>query len=107
MKGTSMTWPALVLNQTIEDLIQRDAPIAFGLSGGIDGATAAAATFRELQTRGYRGTCIGIHSDLGRVEHTDSLPHCQRLCEALGIELVVVRRQAGDMMDHWLQRWHD
>ncbi len=25
----------------------------------------------------------------------------------LGLELMVVRREAGDMMDRWLQRWRD
>lgn len=105
--NTSTTWPAIVMDETIERLIAGNAPVAFGLSGGIDGATAAAVTLRELRARGHRGTCIAIHSDLGRVEHTDSLPQCQRIAERLGLELVVVRRQAGDMMDRWLQRQRD
>jgi hypothetical protein len=46
-----------------------------------------------------------IHSDLGRVEWRQSLPVCERLAARLGVELVVVRRQAGDMMDRWLSRW--
>jgi 3'-phosphoadenosine 5'-phosphosulfate sulfotransferase (PAPS reductase)/FAD synthetase len=30
---------------------------------------------------------------------------CERLAQRLGVELVVVRRKAGDMMDRWLSRW--
>jgi 3'-phosphoadenosine 5'-phosphosulfate sulfotransferase (PAPS reductase)/FAD synthetase len=30
---------------------------------------------------------------------------CERLSARLGIDLVIVRRQAGDMMDRWLSRW--
>lgn len=46
-----------------------------------------------------------IHADLGRVEWTDSLPMCQRLAEQLKLEVIVVRRPAGDMMDRWASRW--
>ncbi|GHP00853.1 hypothetical protein KSF_109000 [Reticulibacter mediterranei] len=102
-----MTWPTLAVDETVADLTRRHAPVAACLSGGIDGATAAAYAFSNLRANGYQGPFIGIHSDLGRVEHTDSQPQCQRLCDQLGIELVVVRRQSGDMMDRWLQRWRD
>lgn len=104
---TAMTWPTLQTDPFIEDLLARNVPIAFGLSGGIDGATACAYTLDVLKKRGYTGKCIAIHSHLGRIEHTDSLPICQRLCEQLALPLVVVQRQAGDMMDRWLQRWND
>jgi 3'-phosphoadenosine 5'-phosphosulfate sulfotransferase (PAPS reductase)/FAD synthetase len=30
---------------------------------------------------------------------------CERLAAAVGVELVTVRRAAGDMMDRWLTRW--
>ncbi|GCE32091.1 hypothetical protein KDA_75750 [Dictyobacter alpinus] len=102
-----MSWPGLSTDHTVADLIERQMPIAACLSGGIDGATAAAYAVNDVRAQGYRGPIIGIHSDLGRVEHLDSLPQCQRLCDHLDIELVVVRRQSGDMMDRWLQRWRD
>jgi 3'-phosphoadenosine 5'-phosphosulfate sulfotransferase (PAPS reductase)/FAD synthetase len=46
-----------------------------------------------------------VHADLGVIEWTDSLPACQRLAEHLGLELIVVRRKAGDMLTRWQQRW--
>lgn len=48
-----------------------------------------------------------MHSDLGRIEWAESLPQCERLAAHLGWELLVVRRQAGDMMDRWQGRWQN
>jgi hypothetical protein len=101
----SMTFPALSVTPLITDLLHADAPIAIGISGGKDSDVAGFETVRYLREIGHQGPKILIHSDLGRVEHKDSLPQCQRLADRLGLELVVVRRQAGDMMDRWLARW--
>lgn len=80
-------------------------PVAIGVSGGKDSSAAAWATINHLDGIGHRGPRILIHSDLGRTEWKDSLTICQRLADQLKTELVVVRRQAGDMMDRWLTRW--
>src|SRR4029077_13373481 len=61
----------------------------------------------HLRAIGHCGEVVLIHSDLGRVEWDDSLPTCERLASFLVVELLVVRRAAGDMMDRWLQRWRD
>ena len=52
-----------------------------------------------------RGPRLLIHSDLGRIEWKQSLPMCQRLADRVGMELVVVRRLAGDLLDRWKVRW--
>lgn len=83
------------------------APVAIGVSGGKDSCAAAIATIEHLRAIGHRGEVVLIHADLGRVEWDDSLPTCARLAAFLGVELLVVRRSAGDMMDRWLQRWRD
>lgn len=101
------TFPAIETTDLIMSLIESSSPIALGVSGGKDGATAAHVVQAYLKSIGYTGEIILIHSDLGRVEHKDSLPSCQRLADRLGLELVVVRRKSGDMMDRWLQRWRD
>lgn len=80
-------------------------PVAIGVSGGKDSSAAAWATINYLDQIRHRGPRILIHSDLGRTEWKDSLPTCQRLSDRLKTELVVVRRNAGDMMDRWLTRW--
>jgi 3'-phosphoadenosine 5'-phosphosulfate sulfotransferase (PAPS reductase)/FAD synthetase len=95
------------VDATISDLLAADAPVAIGVSGGKDSCAAAIATVEHLRAIGHRGEVVLVHADLGRVEWDDSLPTCERLASFLGVELLVVRRAAGDMMDRWLQRWRD
>ena len=82
-----------------------NSPVAIGVSGGKDSSALAFATVEHLDAIGHRGPRVLIHSDLGRVEWTESGPTCARLAERLGVELITVRRGAGDMMDRWLTRW--
>ncbi|WP_081577048.1 phosphoadenosine phosphosulfate reductase domain-containing protein [Acidithiobacillus thiooxidans] len=91
----------------INALIERDAVVAVGVSGGKDSQACAIAVSRYLDTIGHQGPRVLIHADLGRVEWKDSLPTCERLAEQIGWELMVVRRKAGDMMDRWLGRWRN
>lgn len=100
-------FPLIETTPLIDDLLTKNAPVAIGVSGGKDGDIAAFETKAYLEAAGHQGPFILIHSDLGRVEHKDSLPACERLATRLGVELVVVRRQAGDMMDRWLTRWYN
>lgn len=101
------SFPGVETTPLITDLLMRKAPVAVGVSGGKDSNVAAFEVLRYLREVGHQGELLLIHSDLGRIEHTDSLPACQRLSDRLGLELVVVRREKGDMVDRWLQRWSD
>lgn len=96
---------AIAVDPTIQDMIWANAPVAIGVSGGKDSQAAAIATLSHLKVNGHAGTVVLIHSDLGVVEWKDSLPACQRLADKLGLELLVVRRKAGDLMDRWEARW--
>lgn len=89
----------------IDALIAANAPVAIGVSGGKDSQATALATIAHLDQAGHTGPRILVHSDLGVVEWADSLPVCERLARHLGIELVTLRRAAGDMMDRWEARW--
>lgn len=95
------------LTPDIESLLRANAPVAVGVSGGKDSQAAALVVARHLDSIGHTGPRTLIHSSLGRVEWVDSMPVCEELAAHLGWELVVVRRKAGDMMDRWLQRWHN
>jgi 3'-phosphoadenosine 5'-phosphosulfate sulfotransferase (PAPS reductase)/FAD synthetase len=95
------------VDATITGLLAADAPVAIGVSGGKDSCAAAIATVEHLRAVGHKGPVVLVHADLGRVEWDASLPTCERLAAHLGVELLVVRRQSGDMMDRWLQRWRD
>ena len=89
----------------IESALDSQAPVFIGVSGGKDSQALAYRLGDHLDNRGHAGPRLLIHSDLGRVEWRQSLTVCERLAARLGVELVVVRRQAGDMMDRWLSRW--
>ncbi len=91
----------------IDDLLARNAVCAIGISGGKDSIACALAVEEHLNAIGHTGPRALVHSDLGRVEWKQSLAKCEELAAAMGWELVVVRRNAGDMMDRWLVRWEN
>jgi 3'-phosphoadenosine 5'-phosphosulfate sulfotransferase (PAPS reductase)/FAD synthetase len=94
---------------SVDDLILKElskgAPVAVGVSGGKDSSAVAVRTIAFLNEVGHSGPRVLIHSDLGRLEWQQSLPSCRRLADHLGVELVVVRRGAGDLFERWRQRW--
>lgn len=89
----------------IDQLLTAGAPVAIGISGGKDSTAVAFATMEHLDTIGHTGPRVLIHSDLGMVEWKDSQPTCDRLAQRLGMELMVVNRKAGGMMERWETRW--
>ncbi|AOY97823.1 hypothetical protein BKK79_36825 (plasmid) [Cupriavidus sp. USMAA2-4] len=89
----------------VDAALARDCVVAIGVSGGKDSVACAIATSRYLDQIGHAGPRVLVHADLGRVEWKDSLPACERLAAAIGWELKVVARQAGDMLARWEGRW--
>lgn len=100
-----MKYRSVARDSQVDVLLAAGAPVAIGVSGGKDSQAAAIATIRYLDALGHRGDRVLIHSDLGVVEWNDSIRVCRELAEHLRVELVVVRRKAGDMMDRWEARW--
>ncbi|MEO7716339.1 MAG: phosphoadenosine phosphosulfate reductase family protein [Capsulimonas sp.] len=99
------TAPPISVDPEVRELLGLNAPVAMGISGGKDSAAVAFATCDYLDNIGHTGPRLLIHSDLGAVEWRDSLPACERLADHLGVELAVVRRPAGGMMERWESRW--
>lgn len=56
------------------------------------------------RTQEWKGELFAITADLGRIEWPGTLEHMQATCNQLNIELVVVRRQKGSMIDRWEER---
>jgi 3'-phosphoadenosine 5'-phosphosulfate sulfotransferase (PAPS reductase)/FAD synthetase len=102
---TLQDYPPLAISPEIAERLSANAPVALGVSGGKDSGAMSLATMTYLDEIGHRGPRLLIHSDLGRIEWRQSLPMCQRLADHLNMELVVVRRQAGDLLDRWKVRW--
>jgi 3'-phosphoadenosine 5'-phosphosulfate sulfotransferase (PAPS reductase)/FAD synthetase len=100
-----MPRPTVAATPEVDALLSSDAVVAVGVSGGKDSVAVALAVARHLDDIGHTGPRVLIHSDLGRVEWKESLPACERLAARLGWELIVVRRNAGDMLARWEGRW--
>ena len=98
---------SVATNAQVDSLLGENCPVAIGVSGGKDSCAVAFATVAHLNKIGHTGPRVLVHADLGVTEWQDSLPACRRLAEALGLELIIVRRKQGDMMDRWEQRWAD
>lgn len=88
-------------------LLGAGAVVAIGVSGGKDSCAVAMRLHRYLDAIDFKGPRVLIHSDLGRIEWEQSLPVCERLAQQLGWELMVVRREAGDMIARWYRRWEN
>lgn len=106
MKREIITLP-IAIPTDIEALISIDSVVAIGVSGGKDSDACALAVCAHLDSVGHKGPRVLIHADLGVVEWKDSEPSCQRLADRLGMELMTVRRNAGDMMERWEGRWRN
>mgnify|MGYP000726946058 CR=1 FL=1 len=83
----------------VANVLAADAPVFVGVSGGRDSQALAYRVCAHLDDIGHQGRRFLIHADLGRVDWRDSLPVCERLAQRLGVELIVVRRNAGDMIN--------
>jgi 3'-phosphoadenosine 5'-phosphosulfate sulfotransferase (PAPS reductase)/FAD synthetase len=99
------TTPKLCTTPAIDRLLATGAPVAFGVSGGKDSTALVLSGNEYLDSVGHSGSRVLIHSDLGRVEWSESLPQCERLAKQAGLELIVVQRASGGMMERWLTRW--
>lgn len=87
----------------IAKMLARNAVVALGVSGGKDSVAMTLKMWRFLQEIEFLGEVVLIHSDLGHIEHADSLPTCHRLSEKTGFPLVVVKPRI-DMIGRFYQR---
>lgn len=100
--------PPVATTPEIDALLARtDTVVGIGVSGGKDSTAATFATTQYLHSIDYRGKVVMVHADLGVTEWPQSIEWCKRLADRLNLELIVVRRAKGDMMERWEQRWAD
>jgi 3'-phosphoadenosine 5'-phosphosulfate sulfotransferase (PAPS reductase)/FAD synthetase len=97
----------IAVTPDVTEALKDGATVAIGVSGGKDSAAAAFATTDYLNEMGHQGPRLLIYSDLGRVEWRQSLSVCERLAEHVGLNLIVVRRDRGDLLDRWQVRWEN
>ena len=84
----------------IVQAIEKGAHVYSSISGGKDGQ-AATKTLHNWNSP-IQGL---VHADLGRVEHEESLPMCQKQSAELNIPLFVVKRADGlGLLEYWQRR---
>jgi 3'-phosphoadenosine 5'-phosphosulfate sulfotransferase (PAPS reductase)/FAD synthetase len=98
---------SVAITPDVSRMLAANCAVAIGVSGGKDSQACAIRTAKYLNEIGHAGPRVLIHADLGVIEWEDSLPSCERLAAYLGMELIVVRRKAGDMLTRWRQRWEN
>ncbi len=99
--------PGVDRSPDVDTLLAANAPVAIGISGGKDSDAVAVAVDKHLNAIGHNGPRVLIHSDLGAIEWAMSGRQCEWLSQRLGMELIVVHRERGGMLERWEQRWTD
>lgn len=90
----------------IEAAIDAGGWFVFSLSGGKDSGALSLAAMAYLDRRGHpRDRRLAIHADLGRAEWRSTPEFVERTAARLGLELIVVRRGAGDLLARWQVRF--
>ena len=86
----------------IQQALISGATLAISISGGKD----SQALLNALNRRKYNwpGPYFTIHAHLGRAEWPESLDHCRLISQQAGMELIVVRRNKGDLVDRMSER---
>lgn len=80
------------------------AALAVSISGGKDGQAMLNECVAMWHERQYPGQIFAIFADLGRIEWAGVYEHCQRMAKENGVELIVVKRPQGGMIERWEQR---
>lgn len=98
--------PDVVIDDPVRGAVAGGAWFVFNLSGGKDSTACAHAANALLDRLGHpRARRITVHADLGRAEWRSTPATVAAVASRLGLPLVVVRRNAGDMVARWEQRF--
>lgn len=88
----------ILVPDVIEQAMQAGAAMAISISGGKDSQAMLNALAATRQQRGWRGPLRAVHAHLGRAEWRQSLGHCRNICARLGVDLMIVKRPQGDLV---------
>lgn len=90
----------------LEPLLKRsDCAIAISISGGKDSQAQLNWLCHLHKLCGWKAKIFCIHADLGRIEWAQTSSFVEKLARDVNLELIVVRREKGDLIDRWQQRY--
>lgn len=99
---------AVAVDDEIRKAIAEGAIFVFSLSGGKDSAASTKEAMLYLDQMGHpRHLRFAIHADLGRAEWQSTPAMVEATAAMLGLELIIVRRGAGDMVQRWEKRFEN
>lgn len=100
-----MTDPtSIAIPEEIQTAIDNGAVIALSMSGGKDSQAMASSVTRYLKENDLPNRVLAIHADLGRAEWFDTDETLHRQIEELGLELHIVQRDKGDLLQRIQER---
>ena len=96
----------LAFDDAVLAALQQNPWVVYNLSGGKDSGAVSHAAHRFLDTIGHpRERRIAIHADLGRIEWRSTHETVEATAALLEVPLMVVRRNAGDLITRWETRF--
>lgn len=96
----------IAMDPMIDAALRAGAWVIFNLSGGKDCGAVSAMTNVYLDSIGHpRDRRLAIHADLGRAEWQSTPAQVQAQANALGLRLVVVSANSGDLVSRFENRW--
>lgn len=92
--------------EEIQEILQSpECVLAISISGGKD-SQAMLKWLSYLQKQfEWKARLVAIHADLGRIEWPQTSSFVKAICDDTDIELIIVRREKGDMIDRWKERY--
>jgi 3'-phosphoadenosine 5'-phosphosulfate sulfotransferase (PAPS reductase)/FAD synthetase len=104
--------PIRLVNQMLEEMpaslhtyLENGADLLISVSGGAD-SDGMTYLIREAQRlRCWTGQFRLVHADLGRLDWPQTGPHVNALAQRVSLDIDIVRRQQGDLLDSWHQRY--
>ena len=88
----------------VQKALDSGAALAISVSGGKDSDAMLRHLAALHSSQQWSGALFTITADLGRIEWPGTLEHIKSVCSQVGVELVVVRRQKGGIIERWNER---
>lgn len=107
MIAEQLTFPFFQKAEVPEELLpvlnHADCALAISISGGKDSQAQLKWLCQLHKQHGWKAKIFCIHADLGRIEWAQTSSFVEKLAADVNLELIVVRREKGDLIDRWQQ----